>query len=78
MFEYNEEYYNTNDAKEIVPFLNEIFYPETIIDVGCGRGTWLQIFSQLPNVKEITGIDEEYADKSTSYPKRKFCKCRSE
>lgn len=62
MFEYNEEVYNTRSAEEILPYLNETFNPKSVIDVGCGNGTWLKAFSKFENVKELTGIDN--SDKS--------------
>jgi SAM-dependent methyltransferase len=61
-FHYSNAIYNTTSADEIVPYLISLFKPESVIDVGCGLGTWLAVFKKL-GVKEIFGIDEsEYTD----------------
>ncbi|RYY18603.1 MAG: methyltransferase domain-containing protein [Chitinophagaceae bacterium] len=59
MFQYPENEYNTESAKEILPFLVELFNPASVIDVGCGNGTWLKVFEEYPSVKEVTGVDGE-------------------
>jgi SAM-dependent methyltransferase len=49
--------HNTRAAERIVPFLTGLFKPASIIDVGCGTGTWLKIFLDqgIPVVKGIEG-----------------------
>lgn len=62
-FYYSDAIYNTNSANEIVPYLMTLFKPHTVIDVGCGLGTWLSTFKKF-GVKEIFGVDSsEYNDK---------------
>lgn len=46
-------------AKEIVPYLIELFNPSSVIDVGCGIGTWLNAFSN-EGVAELYGLDGAY------------------
>ena len=45
-------------AKEVVPLLVELLKPETVIDVGCGVGTWLAEFSSKG--VEVCGADGGY------------------
>ncbi len=49
--------HNTNAAGQMVPFLLNLFHPTSIIDVGCGTGTWLKIFLEngIVDVKGIEG-----------------------
>ncbi|MEJ1938736.1 methyltransferase domain-containing protein, partial [Nostoc sp. NIES-2111] len=54
----------TKAAKEIVPVLMEILNPTSVIDVGCGIGTWLSVFHSF-GVEDILGIDGESIDKSS-------------
>ncbi|WP_338666942.1 class I SAM-dependent methyltransferase [Pseudodesulfovibrio methanolicus] len=67
--EYNGSFYdaqvNTSlqSAQQMVPYIFEIIKPESIIDVGCGLGTWLSVFRQL-GAKEIKGIDGSWVDQS--------------
>lgn len=62
-FIYNEISYNTKAAKEVVPIIMELLKPKSIIDVGCGIGTWLSVFEDF-GVKDIVGIDGEYVDRN--------------
>lgn len=60
-FRYDARYYNLNSPKLVVPILLKLFNPKSVLDVGCGIGTWLKTFSEL-GVKKITGIDSSYVD----------------
>jgi SAM-dependent methyltransferase len=40
----------------------EKFHPLSVLDVGCGIGTWLAVFKEN-GVKEYFGIDGDYVDK---------------
>jgi len=48
--------HNTRAAMEIVPVLIEWFHPKSVVDIGCGLGTWLYVFKSL-GIKEILGIE---------------------
>lgn len=52
-----------NSALQVVPMLIALFKPETVIDVGCGIGTWLKVFSDS-GVKQICGVDGDYVSQS--------------
>lgn len=45
-----------SSAENIVPLLIKLFHPQSIIDVGCGLGTWLSVFQQK-QVNNILGVD---------------------
>lgn len=49
-------------ATQIVPIILEIIKPKTVVDVGCGIGSWLKVFSDLNNCS-ILGIDGNYVDR---------------
>jgi SAM-dependent methyltransferase len=53
-----------NSAKYIVPIIKEWFEPNSIIDVGCGVGSWLDVWKNCKNGIEVTGIDTDFVDKS--------------
>lgn len=46
-------------ARAIVPLVIELLHPKTVVDVGCGLGTWLEIFRNH-GIDEIYGIDGAY------------------
>ncbi|WP_342606843.1 methyltransferase domain-containing protein [Methanocorpusculum labreanum] len=43
-----------------------IFYPQSVVDVGCGLGTWLSVFKNMYNC-DVLGIDGYYVDKKSLY-----------
>ena len=78
MQSYTEEFYeivregSKESAKEIIPIVFEFIQPKSVIDVGCGVGTWLSVF-QAHGVEDVWGIDGDYVDKNTlEIPKEKF------
>ena len=78
MFLYAPRYYETiqegarRSAKEIVPILVQLFHPRSVVDVGCGRGTWLSVFKEF-GVSDILGIDGDYIDrKMLQIPQEQF------
>ena len=61
MFEYNNQYYNTNSAEEVVPIILKHFGVNSVLDVGCGIGTWLKVFKNYGI--DVFGIENYQADK---------------
>jgi len=65
---YTEEFYNwqqaesNSSAREIVPFVCELIRPGSVIDVGCGVGTWLSVFEER-GVENFLGVDGDYVDR---------------
>lgn len=60
---HEETVHNFKAAREVVPFLLEILDVRSVVDVGCGIGTWLKVFEEN-EVKDILGIDGNYVDKT--------------
>lgn len=54
--------HNTDSPNEIIPYILQFFKAESVLDVGCGTGTWLKVF-QAKGVKNITGIEGHHLDK---------------
>lgn len=50
-------------AAAAVPKVLGIFPAQSVIDVGCGTGTWLKAFADL-GVKRIVGLDGHYVDRN--------------
>jgi SAM-dependent methyltransferase len=62
LYIHDEVIHNINAAKEVLPFIMQSFSPTSIIDIGCGIGTWLKVAKDL-GVKEVIGVDGSYTDK---------------
>lgn len=52
---YGEEF-NTKSANVILPYLKTIYNFESVVDVGCGIGTWLSVCEAI-GIKDLLGID---------------------
>lgn len=59
---HEESVHNLQAPKQIVPLLMKLFNPSSVIDVGCGLGTFLHEFHNN-GVKTIHGIDGSWANK---------------
>lgn len=55
--------HNIRAATEVVPLLIKWFDPKSVVDVGCGTGTWLSVFKD-EGVRVVYGIDGNYVDRS--------------
>lgn len=53
-----------NSARVIVPLVLEQYAPESLVDVGCGTGTWLSVFKDY-GITDVLGIDGNYVDRAT-------------
>jgi SAM-dependent methyltransferase len=54
---------STQSAEVIVPLVLDLLPVQSVVDVGCGDGSWLGVFRNL-GVGEILGIDGEYVDRN--------------
>src|SRR6185436_8445732 len=52
---------NRESAKLILSRLFERYRPKSVLDVGCGLGTWLDVAREL-GVGEIAGVDGPWLD----------------
>ncbi len=74
---YDEDFYKTNytpsynSAKQIVPMIMKRLKPQSVVDVGCGSGTWIKVFNEN-GIKDSLGID--FHDENIIIPKNNFLK----
>jgi SAM-dependent methyltransferase len=50
-----------SSASELVPFVHEWIRPRSVVDVGCGEGTWLETFAA--HGCHVVGIDSDWVPK---------------
>lgn len=62
-YKHSEEVHNSKAPKEVVPIVMDIVQPKSVLDVGCGLGTWLHAFDEL-GLCDYLGVDGEYVDKN--------------
>ena len=53
-----------NSARVVVPIVCGLVRPSSVIDVGCGSGTWLAVFREL-GVSRVLGLDGDYVPRSS-------------
>jgi SAM-dependent methyltransferase len=72
LYIHTEDVHNLKAPTEIVPIILSLLAPKTLLDVGCGIGTWLKVFERH-GVKDFLGVDGEYVDKRLMMiPEEKF------
>lgn len=52
---------NRISASKVLSILFDYVAPDSILDVGCGLGTWLSV-AQAMGVREVQGVDGEWLD----------------
>ena len=69
MDRYDHEFYDDlsrtalPSARRIVPILRELMTVDSVVDVGCGDGSWLSVFRDT-GADRILGLDGEWIDES--------------
>jgi SAM-dependent methyltransferase len=58
-------------ARKIIPLLQALFQPTSVLDVGCGDALWLLEWSQR-GVQDYFGVDGEYVVRSLRIPAHRF------
>lgn len=63
---------NARSARRVVPLALSFVNPRSVVDVGCGLGTWLAAFAEA-GVPDIVGVDGPSVDRSRlSIPADRF------
>lgn len=61
-----------SSAKRILPIVFALLQPQSVVDVGCGVGTWARAAMDL-GVTDVVGIDGDYIDTATLHvPPERF------
>ena len=53
--------WSLHSAQQVVPLVVELVQPSSLVDVGCGDGTWLSVFTEQ-GVQDVIGVDGSYVD----------------
>ncbi|MHA7131823.1 class I SAM-dependent methyltransferase [Algoriphagus namhaensis] len=59
---HKEHIHNISAAEIILPIVFHFIQAQSIIDIGCGIGTWLNVSKSL-GVNEVQGVDGDYVDR---------------
>lgn len=68
MTSYDEAFYqhqkegSLKSAQVVVPMIMRLLNPRSVVDIGCGVGTWLSVYRRH-GVQSILGVDGDYVDR---------------
>ncbi|MBW3556584.1 MAG: class I SAM-dependent methyltransferase [Actinobacteria bacterium] len=75
---YDEGFYaaqregSLRSARSIVPLVIDALHPSSVVDVGCGVGTWVKVFRE-GGISDAWGIDGDYVSRdSLLFPEDAF------
>ena len=72
LYIHDEIVHNKEAARIILPIVFKFVNPSSVIDIGCGLGTWLAVCEEL-GVKDYLGIDGDYVNtKMLTFPMSNF------
>ncbi len=63
LYIYEEAVHNLSAPREVVPIIMNLIKPQSVLDVGCGIGTWLKAFEEN-GVLDYVGVDGDHVTKS--------------
>lgn len=58
-----KEEHNTRASSIVVPEFIKLYSPKSVVDIGCGLGTWLKVFADN-NITDLVGYDGAHLDMS--------------
>ena len=70
---YDKKFYNLLQsgsyisAKKVLPFVQEIFHPASVLDLGCGVGYWVKVWKEDLQVEDVLGIEGSYVTEDMFY-----------
>lgn len=59
---HEEEIHNTSSPKIILPLVLDLINPKSVLDVGCGIGTWLSV-AKDSGISDVLGVDGDNVDR---------------
>jgi len=63
LYHHEESVHNYKAARVILPIIQHLVSPNSVLDVGCGIGTWLKVVQELGLI-DFFGVDGEYVDRT--------------
>lgn len=72
-YKHKENVHNTRAAEEVVPVILNLLNVRSVLDVGCGTGTWLVVMNNH-GVEDIMGVDGDYLDDNQLHIEKKYFK----
>lgn len=76
---HDAEVHNMDAPNEVLSIIMELFQPTSVVDFGCGTGTWLAAF-QNAGIEDLKGhegawLDQEASTTCSQFVSLKLRKC---
>ncbi|HZY78377.1 MAG TPA: class I SAM-dependent methyltransferase [Cyclobacteriaceae bacterium] len=69
---HTDDVHNMDSPREVVPVITKLTGASSVVDVGCGTGTWLKAFEEA-GIKDYMGVDGDYVSRNQlKIPVEKF------
>ncbi len=62
-YKHTTELHNLESPSVVVPIINSLLQPKSVVDFGCGLGTWLKVFKDS-GIDNLLGLDGDWIDRS--------------
>lgn len=59
-------------AKKILPLVQDVVNPASVLDIGCGSGDWLKVWKEDLHVNDLLGIEGTYVTEDLFEIDKKF------
>lgn len=75
---YGKEFYNLlqngsyKSAKKVLPLVQNLFHPSSVLDLGCGVGYWIKVWKDELGVEDVLGIEGSYVTEDMFFLKKKY------
>jgi SAM-dependent methyltransferase len=72
LYTHTEDVHNLVAPREVVPIILDLVKPSSVLDIGCGIGTWLKVFEEN-GITDYLGVDGAHVNrKLLKVPDSKF------
>lgn len=59
-------------AQLVLPLVEEIFHPSSVLDLGCGVGYWIKVWKDEMKVDDVLGVEGSYVTEDMFYLDKKY------
>jgi len=58
-------------AQRVLPLVNDLFHPTSVVDLGCGVGYWIKVWKDEMKLDDVLGIEGSYVTDDMFYLDKK-------
>jgi len=62
-YKHSAKLHNLESPRAVIPVITSLLKPKSIVDFGCGLGSWLRVFKDS-GIDKILGLDGDWVDRT--------------